>query len=302
MKRIVFILSVFLSYFTVFMVEAQQDLLLSQEIFSRVNKNPAATGNSNDIDIFLHGRMQWLGVDNGPRTLVLNVTDYEEKIHSGFGFSLSMDRFGIGHTTTNAKVAYSFQLDLSEKFVLSLGLGSGVNISGFDYSKNSLSDVSEYGNDTYPWDKEVRLSPDFDFGFELANPRWTLGVSMTHLLNSETTTFKTGRHLYAYWTGLFPVGDNFDIAPLLSSMFHNKTQVIEVGSHLFFNRFLWGGVAWRPDLHSKIDPSMMAFTLGFEKSKFRFGYSFDMGLGSNNLLPSNTHEVVLSYGISKKGK
>lgn len=302
MKRIIYFLSVFLSFISVFTAYAQQDLLLSQEIFSRVNKNPAATGNSNDVDIFLHGRIQWLGVDNGPRTAVLNVTDYEEKIHSGFGLSLSFDRFGIGHTSTNAKVIYSFQIDLSERFVLSLGLGSGVNIGGFDYSKNTLSNSYEYGNETYPWDKVVQLSPDFDFGFELANPRWTLGVSMTHLLNGETTTFKPGRHLYAYWTGLFPVGDNFDIAPLLSSMFHSQTQLFEVGSHVFFKRFIWGGAAFRPDFKGKMNTSVLALTLGFEKSKFRFGYSYDLGLGSDNLLPSNTHEVILSYGIAKKGK
>lgn len=52
---------------------AQQDLMLSQEVFSRVNKNPAATGNTNDIDIFLHGRIQWAGIENGPKTTVLNV-------------------------------------------------------------------------------------------------------------------------------------------------------------------------------------------------------------------------------------
>ncbi|MBR5973235.1 MAG: type IX secretion system membrane protein PorP/SprF, partial [Paludibacteraceae bacterium] len=48
-----------------FSLSAQQDMLLTQEYFSRVNRNPAATGNSNDIDIFLHGRIQWVGVDNG---------------------------------------------------------------------------------------------------------------------------------------------------------------------------------------------------------------------------------------------
>ena len=61
---------------------AQQDLLLSQEIFSRVNKNPAATGNTNDVDIFLHGRIQWAGIENSPRTGVLNVTNYIDKIKS----------------------------------------------------------------------------------------------------------------------------------------------------------------------------------------------------------------------------
>ena len=35
---------------------AQQDLHLTQQIFSRMNVNPAATGNTADVDIFLLGR------------------------------------------------------------------------------------------------------------------------------------------------------------------------------------------------------------------------------------------------------
>lgn len=284
----------------VFSVSAQHELFLSQEIFSRVNKNPAATGNADDIDLFLHGRIQWLGVDNGPKTGVLNVTDYEEKIKSGFGLSFSYDCMGISHNSTNAKLAYSYQIDLNAHTILSMGLSAGVNIAGFDYTKNSLSNTSEYGGDEYPWEKVVQASPDMDFGIELSQPIWTLGVSMTHLLNKETTTFKTGRHLYTYVTSLIPLGDRFDLAPTISYIHHNKMNVLEVGVMGFYNRILWGGVSWRPDLHSKMDPSMMAFLLGFEVKKFRFGYSFDLGLGKMNKLPSNTHEVILSYGITKK--
>ncbi len=298
MKTKIYILLVLM--LAVAKVGAQNELLLSQEIFSRVNKNPAATGNTDDIDIFLHGRIQWIGVDNGPKTAVLNVTDYEEKIKSGFGLSLSYDCMGVAHNTTNAKVAYSYQIDLNKRTILSMGLSAGVNITSFDYTKNQVENSADYNNEEYSWQKEVQASPDMDFGIELSQPVWTLGLSMTHLLNKETTTFKNGRHLYAYVTSLIPLSDKVDLAPTISYIHHNKMNVLEIGSMVFINRFIWGGVSWRPDLHSKMDPSMMAFLLGVEWKKFRFGYSFDLGLGKYNHLPSNTHEVILSYGITKK--
>lgn len=278
----------------------QQDLMLSQEIFSRVNKNPAATGNTNDIDVFLHGRIQWAGIDNGPKSTVLNVTDYEDKIKSGFAFSMAYDNMGIGHNSTNLKLVYSYQLDLSERYVLSMGLGAGAHIGGFDYTANTMTDIQEYGNDTYPYEKDVRVSPDFDLGFELSNPIWTVGLSMTHLTNSESTTFKSGRHLYLYGIGDFHLNDQLILAPLVSYLHHDKTNVIEIGSLVYFRRMYWGGLSWRPDLHDKFNQSMMAITLGMEWKKFRFGYSFDLNLGSE--LSSNTHEIILSYGIAKKGK
>ncbi len=302
MKRKIYLLIMLCMGIVVLPAMAQQDLLLSQEIFSRVNKNPAATGNTNDIDIFLHGRIQWAGVDNGPKTTLLNITDYEEKIKSGFGLSLSYDCIGIGHRTINAIFSYAYQFDLSPRYVLSLGLGSGINMAGYDYTGNILEDESESKSDTYPMDKDMRLTPDFNFGFELSNPLWTLGASMNHLLNNESTTFKTGRHFYLYWTGTFPTGDKLSLAPTISYMNHNKTNVGELGLLVFYNCLIWGGVSYRPDLRNSFDPAMMAFILGFEFKKFRFGYSFDMGLGSYNLLPSSTHEVILSYGIGKKAR
>lgn len=281
---------------------AQQDLMLSQEIFSRVNKNPAATGNTNDIDIFLHGRIQWAGIDNGPKTTVLNVTNYVEPIRSGAGFTMSYDHMGIGHNSTNMKLVYSYQIDLSERYVLAMGLGAGIQIGGFDYTANTMLDVNEYGNDTYPYEKDVRVSPDFDLGFELSNPVWTAGVSMTHLTNKESTTFKSGRHLYVYGIGDLHLCDQWILAPVVNYFHHNKTNVFEIGSLAYFRRMYWGGLSWRPDFHDKVNPSMMVITLGLEWKKFRFGYSYDLGLGSNDLLPSNTHEIILSYGIAKKRK
>lgn len=301
MKRIYILLT--LSLLSLFgTVNAQQDLMLSQEIFSRVNKNPAATGNTNDVDIFLHGRIQWANVDNSPKTTVLNVTNYIDKIKSGMGFTFSFDHLGVGHNTTNMKLVYAYQLDITNKYILSMGLGAGVNIAGFDYTANTIRDDAERGQETFPDEKEVKVTPDFDFGVEFSHLNWTVGASLTHLLNKESTTFKSGRHLYLYGTSLLPVHEKWDLAPTLAYMHHNKTNTMEIGCLAFYNRLFWGGLSWRPDFHEKLNPSMLVISLGLEWHKFRFGYSFDLGLGDNELMPSNTHEIILSYGIAKKNK
>lgn len=278
---------------------AQQDLMLSQEIFSRVNKNPAATGNTNDVDIFLHGRLQWAGVDNGPRTGVLNVTNYIDKIKSGMGFTCAYDKMGVAHSTTNMKLVYAYQLDLSDKYVLSLGVGAGINIGYFDLYQNTVDDYSEVGTSTLLGDNETEVSPDFDFGAELSNPYWTLGASITHLTKNEMTTFESERHYYLYGTSLIPLCPKWELAPTVSYMHRNKTNVMEIGSLAFYDRFLWGGITLRPDLNEGFNPSMLIMTLGVEWNKFRFGYSYDLGLGSNERIGASTHEVILSYGIDK---
>jgi len=298
MKKKIILLFFFLTYcLTNF---AQQDLLLSQQFFSRINKNPAGTGNSEDIDLFLLGRMQWIGVDNAPRTCLLNATSYFEKIKSGVGLSLTYDKIGVGHSTTNVKAAYAYQIDLNENYILSMGLSAGANFGYFDPWANDLRDEEEFGSGTFPEDKETKITPDFDLGFELTSFHWLFGVSSTHITNNTSTTFESGRHYYAYARGFFPLSGHLDLAPALVYMHRNKTDVMELSVMGFYNRLIWGGVTWRPDLHQSTNPSMMVFTLGLEWEKFRFGYSYDLNLGDRNHLPSNTHEILLSVRFGKK--
>ncbi|MCQ2193112.1 MAG: PorP/SprF family type IX secretion system membrane protein [Paludibacteraceae bacterium] len=281
---------------------AQQDMMLTQEMFSRINKNPAGTGNAGTIDAFLHGRYQWAGVDNSPKSFVLNVVDYEEKIKSGIGLSVGYDNFGVGHSNTNPKLCYSYQLDLNSKTVLSLGLAAGANFGYFNFAENTIEENIQYEEQLFEKDKDTKITPDFDLGFELSQLYWTLGASVTHLTNNDGETQVAPRHFYVYGTGLIPVNAKFDLAPTVAYMHRNKTDVMEVGTMVFYNRLMWGGVAWRPDIHNGCNPSTLALTLGLEWKKFRFGYSFDMGLGSENQLPSNTHEIILSASFDKKKK
>ena len=297
-NKIFLVLALCLAVFS--SANAQQDLMLSQEIFSRVNKNPAATGNTDDIDIFLHGRIQWAGIDNGPQSGVLNVTNYCDKLKSGMGLTMAYDKIGIGHSTTNLKAVYAYHIDLSENYVLSLGLGAGVNWGHFDFYANTLENESEYGMESYQKGEETKVTPDFDLGFELSTSIWTLGGSVTHLTISKSTTFESERHYYLYGTSLIPINPKFDLGPTVAYMHRDKTDVLEVGSLVFYDRILWGGVTWRPDVNRSFNPSVMVFTLGLEWNKFRFGYSYDLGLGSRDHRSSGAHDIILSYGIAKK--
>ena len=281
---------------------AQQDLMLSHEIISRINKNPAGTGNSEDIDIFLHGRMQWIGVENAPKSGLLNVTDYIENINSGIGLSLAYDKFGVGHSNTDAKLVYSYHIDVNDNFIVAFGVSGGVYVSYFNPYDNTVEDEQKYFKASFMEEKETKVSPDFNVGVELSQRAWTLGASITHLINNEAESATQGRHFYAYITSLLPLNPIWAVGPTASYMHRNQTDVLEIGSMAFYNRLLWGGITWRPDLNNRLDPSVLALTLGCEWKKFRVGYSYDLGLGSKNQLPPNTHELTLSVGIEKSKK
>ncbi|MBE6328202.1 MAG: type IX secretion system membrane protein PorP/SprF [Bacteroidales bacterium] len=274
---------------------AQQDLMVSQQVFSRINVNPAGTGNNKGFDAFLLGRIQWAGVDNSPMTGVLNFTGYSENVKSSFGLTVNYDNIGVGNSQTNAQAVYAYHIDLNPKYILSLGISAGFNVGSFDPLKNTLKDESEVGKSTYVADKTTEISPDFNAGAEISNEHWLAGFSCTHMLNDTSTTFRKGRHFYIYGRGFFNITPSFDLAPLFSYMHKHNTNTTEIGCQAFFKKMIWGGVAWKPDLNRFTEMSMLSITAGFEwANRFRFGYSYDMNLGKYNNLPSNTHELMLS--------
>ena len=285
-----------------FMTNAQQDLLLSQEIFSRINKNPAGSGDRGTYDAFLHGRLQWLGIEGGPKSTVLNISRYVKDIHSGVGISLSYDKMEVGHSTTNFKAVYSHHFEVVPDVYLALGLSAGFNLCYFDPASYTLENKVEYGMETFPQDKETEVHPDFDFGFELYQKTWMVGASMTHIHNGNITNMMPCRHFYIYASGKLTPNVKCELMPTVSYLHRNKTNVLEWGSYATFRKKILSGFFWRPDFASSVNPSTLVFSFGVSGDKFMFLYSYDLAVGSNNLLSTNTHEIMLSLSMEKKEK
>ncbi len=281
-------------------LSAQQDLLFTQQQFSRGNINPAGIGNTGDVDIFLLGRLQWIGVDNAPRTLLLNATNYFGRIQSAVGFTLSHDVLGVGHSTTEAKAEYAYQVDIRSRWVLSMGLSAGVFVGRYDPSVNKLADETERKELDLSEGKQTEVTPDFNLGFELNSMAWTFGVSCTHLQNKASTSYSSDRHFYGYVIRTFNLSERLDLMASLAYMNRNKTHLTDCGVLLFLDRFIWGGLSWRPDWVNGCNPSYLSAMAGFEWKAMRLGYLYEWGMGNRSTLPSNTHEILLSFKINKK--
>lgn len=283
-------------------IKAQQDLLLSQQFYSRINKNPAATGNVSDMDFFLLGHYQYIDVKDAPKSFLFNFQSYNEKYKSGYGASISYDNLGVAKSITNAKLVYAYAMNLNEGCMLSFGVSAGVQYGYFNVDEYTFSDPSEVWDGDVPSGKETKLSPDFDFGAEITTPQLILGASITHLTSNGGTSLVSGRHFYAYARYLWKISDIWDVAPSLAFMHRDKIEVLEVGATALFKRFVWGGITWHPDMHSDISTNPVAFTLGVEYQRYRIGYTFDWAFGKVSRLSGNSHEIMFSYSLPSKAK
>lgn len=283
-----------------FVVNAQQELLLSQQFYSRINKNPAGIGNVEDVDLFLLGHFQYAGMEDAPKTFLANAHTFVDKWNSGIGLSVSYDHLGIARGFTNVKADYSYGLRWRDDMLVSFGLGFGVLVSHFDLNKYKVESEAELSEDFMPED-ENETRPDMDFGVEfIMKENLLVGASVTHLISGKTSTFVPGQHIYLYGRYLFKVDEKWDVAPMLTYMHHKKVNLLEVNVTGFYDRFIWAGLTWHPDMSSGFKSNPLAITLGAEYKRFRLGYTFDIGIGRIHNIAATSHEVMLSYSLERK--
>ena len=287
MKKVILILIVLFSGLSMY---AQKDAILTQQWLSRINCNPSATGNVNDLNIFVLHRTELSGIDGGPQTSLLNATNYFQSINSGVGLSLAYDKEGDFFTNYNAKLAYAYHLQLSDAALLSLGLGVNLQNRSIDYLKAQMVHP-----EVLRTDKESKTGIDFDFGLEFNTERFTLGASLNRIGKTNVekfTSFKAGQQVYAYARYRISILDGFDLAPTVSYVYANHMDVWETGLTGFLAEKIWIGAAYRWNL-------AWAFSAGFEFNMFRIGYAYDSYIKDSNPIGA-THEIMLSVKIPQK--
>jgi len=303
---------------------AQHDILLTQQWFSRINRNPASTGNSDYLDMFLLSRRQWFGVDNMPQSNLMNVHSYFDKIRSGIGLSVIYDNpGGIANSNVNAKIPFAYHVNLKEDLLLSLGVSAGILYKSFDPSKHVLLHEQEKELETFNYNEKTgKVNPDFDFGVELSMPKFLFGASVTHLgitrnqqtenktdgtsvTSSNLTSFNAPMHFYGYARGNFALTETFDLTPSVVYLNTGKVNLLTLGANLFYKKMAWIGFDYRPpsprkaDLQ-KWDYSTLTAIVGVEWNFFRVGFAYDLSLSKLNDLSYSTGELMLSFRIPNK--
>ena len=289
---------------------AQGDFKLSEQMFSRINQNPAAIGNNEKIQIFTAGRMQYvgMGLEQTPTSALLNGHYYNEKLKSGFGLSFSYDELGLYNQTINAKICYAYNLDLFEGGLLSLGLSAGVVNKMFDPARHVWRD----GGDPLDGAEKTNTTAfDLDFGFEFSYKYLLVGASITHLpgITQDVRTTAAPSHINAYVRGNIPLPEKFNLIPAFAYtnigacntgtlISGDNAEKVSIGQeHLMdlsvtalYDGKYWLGVGY--SVNSAV--SLMA---GFEWQWLRVGYCYDLSVGPVWDYTSSTHEVMLSFVI-----
>ena len=290
----------------------QTDAQLSQYYAAPTLYNPAAVGQTDNLRIRAGARLQWIGIDNAPRSF-LGAADMPVKIGSkriGVGLIFGQESAGLYKSLTmGAQIGYKLR---KLGGVWTFALQGGFYDQAFKGSEVFIPEDDDYHQST---DEGLPTSDIHGTAFDVAAGAWYehkyfyAGVSCTHLtsptitLNAESSSggsetsgdrkfqYQARRTLYFTAGGNIPLKNTlFEIMPSVLVKSDFTFTAAEVNARVRYKKFLQAGVGYRWN-------DAVIISLGAEFKNFYLGYSYDYATSAIRSASSGSHEIFLGYSM-----
>lgn len=289
---------------------AQQEPVFSHYMFNSLSFNPAYAGNKDMLSIQTAYRMQWVGIEGAPRTLLLNADMPIKNNKMAAGLDAYQDRVG-DFAVSKFYGSYAYKIQLSNELRASFGIAAGIENWNLDRkyisstgSVDPMLNVSNFNRTTF----DVRT------GAYISNDQFYVGLSATSLLENLYNTNgsnATQRNYYLTAGYLYKLSPNLVLYPsfLYRDDFSqggtfNFTQMLGINSNI------WVGLSYRNGLRlvsneqlksNNTNSRVMSMLFDIElNDQFRIGYAYDYSLSILNQFENGSHEINIAYFLSSK--
>ena len=275
--------------------KSQQDPMFTQYMFNQVIVNPGYAGSGEVANVTVLNRQQWVGFDGAPKTFAITANTPIPKIDCGVGFSLINDIIGPTKQT-GFFVDYSYQLKVSEKGKLGMGLKAG-----FTYYKANLLDIQTIDDNDVAFARNIDgdVKANFGIGFFYYTNDFYAGFSIPKLLNNDLTTgFSVNneklslseRHYYIIAGKVFDLNEKLKFRPSLLTKINKGAPIqIDLTANFILNEKIWLGAMYRIGDAFGV---MVQFQL---IKSLRVGYAYDLTTTYLRRYNSGTHEIMVSF-------
>lgn len=302
--------------------KAQGDALLTQYWALPTYYNPGAVGDTDYLRIRGGARLQWMGIDNAPRSFIA-AADMPFKLGKrrlGTGLVVQQESYGLFHNfTLDAQIGYKLKVLKGELTVaLSLGLynqqfkGSEVYIPDDDNFHDSADDA-------IPTRDVAGNAFDIGIGAFYVHKKFWAGLSILHANNptvnfsSDTETssragedgnpggstsemaknyqFTASRSAYFMAGSNIPIKNTlFEVIPSLMVRSDFTTTDFQLTGRVRYNKLFTAGLGYRYN-------DALSIMLGAEIKGIFIGYSYDYHLSDIAKASSGSHELVAGYNL-----
>lgn len=289
---------------------AQSDPLFTQYWALPTLLNPAATGNTDFLRIRGGARLQWVGIENAPKSF-LATGDMPFKIGNkriGAGVALWQESLGLfSNLHIGAQGSYKFNVK-KLKGTIGVGLQLSYYNSKFKGSEVYIPDGDDYHQSNDPAIPTRDLSGnafDVSLGVDYTHKYFHVGLSGLHLTSPKIKMGYEGTEstdLKQYETELpraiyFEADGNIDIRNTLFTLQPSLligTDLSDFTADLTmratYNKFITFGLGYRWN-------SAVCIMIGAEFKNFFLGYAFDYPTSSLGRASAGSHELVAGYQL-----
>jgi type IX secretion system PorP/SprF family membrane protein len=288
---------------------AQNDAQFTQYWAVPTYYNPAATGTIDFIRIRGGAKLQWIGIENAPKSF-MGAADMPVKLGKkhriGVGVLFNQESIGLYQNLgVSAQVSYKFKF---LKGTWSVGVQPGYYNSKFKGSDVYIPEGDDFHQ---PDDPDLPKSDvsgnafDLSAGVLYSHKYFSVGVSVLHILeptltmddeggsDSETVEFQAVVPRQAYFTadGNIPLRNSlFSLQPSLLVRTDFSNFSAEATMRATYNKFISFGVGYR---YKEAISAMVAV----EFKNFFLGYAYDYPLSTIAKASSGSHEIVAGYMV-----
>jgi type IX secretion system PorP/SprF family membrane protein len=215
---------------------------------------------------------------------------------AGYGASIVSEKSGLVNNT-GIYLNYAQHFKLSKK----LKLGFGIQPGYIQYRVKLYDAVlADQGDEVLTGSVYSANAIDVNAGFHLYSNKFFLMGSLQHLLTRQIQFTSYNSNLAFHYNAIlgytfeFPK-KKFDLQPSFMIKYTNPIPMQWTGMLKgTFNNKIWAGLIFRSD-------DALGFSLGIKlKERLNIGYGFDYSVSKIRKYNSGSHEVMLSFVITKK--
>lgn len=255
--------------------------------------NPAFAGITHDYSLTINSRNQWSAIENSPRSQLLTFSS-KRKNNVGLGFSLKSNKAFI-ESKTLSYIDFSYRLQLSPNSDMYLGLKGG----GVFLNTNLNALTSNLSSNIDPALKNYsEFKPNLGIGVLVQLNKTWISLSIPRILedkNDEIFNNNIDNGNFFLGGGLnIILRDNITFKPgLLTRFVKNSKTIADITSTInIYDKFEFG-INYRTN-------NNISGLFYLNLKNFNLGYAYETSISSNNKsLSLNTHEIILSFKISK---
>lgn len=298
--------------------KAQGDAMLTQYWALPTYYNPGAAGDTDNLRLRGGGRLQWIGIDDAPKTFVVAADMPFKLFNKKFGVGLVAQQESMGlfrNLTVNAQIGYKLKLFKGE-LTGSLQIGFlNEQFKGSEVYIPSDDDYHQPDDDAIPNRDVSGNALDLGVGLFYTHRKFWAGISLLHANNPTVSFSSEGEsgsgssslpsgdgvakkyQFTAKRAAYFMAGSNipvkntlFEVIPSLIVRSDFTFTDFEITGRLRYNKLFTAGLGYRYN-------DAVSLMLGAEIKGIFIGYSYDYHTSDISKASSGSHEIVAGYNL-----